>query len=182
MTTKEDILKALKLNKRKLSKIGVWEVGLFGSYLRDEQSNESDVDLLIDFEPGKETFENYMAVCDLLESIFNKILKRATIRSLEIIGEAAKNTPWEFKERWDLIPWKNMAGMRDKLIHNYFGVNYSIGWDIIQNSIPELHEQIKQVLAQEQSSFLAPLELPLRTPVLQTPRYYPTTFQFLTRH
>lgn len=70
MTTKEDILKALKLNKGKLSKMGVWEVGLFGSYLRDEQSDESDIDLLIDFEPGKETFENYMAVCDLLESIF----------------------------------------------------------------------------------------------------------------
>ena len=70
MTTKEDILKALKLNKGKLSKMGVLEVGLFGSYLRDEQSNESDIDLLIDFEPGKETFENYLAVCDLLESIF----------------------------------------------------------------------------------------------------------------
>ena len=50
--------------------MGVLEVGLFGSYLRDEQSNESDIDLLIDFEPGKETFENYLAVCDLLESIF----------------------------------------------------------------------------------------------------------------
>ena len=70
MTTKEDIIKALKLNKGRLSEMGVLEVGLFGSYLRDEQSNESDIDLLIDFEPGKETFENYMAVYDLLESIF----------------------------------------------------------------------------------------------------------------
>src|SRR5690606_10217524 len=67
--------------------------------------------------------------------IENEILKRATIRSLEIIGEAAKKIPSDFKERWDLIPWKNMAGMRDKLIHNYFGVNYSIVWDIIKNSI-----------------------------------------------
>ena len=81
--------------------------------------------------------------------IENEILKRATIRSLEIIGEAAKKIPSDFKERWDLIPWKNMAGMRDKLIHNYFGVNYSIVWDIIKNSIPDLHEQMTQVLAQE---------------------------------
>ena len=81
--------------------------------------------------------------------IENEILKRATIRSLEIIGEAAKKIPLDFKERWNVIQWKNMAGMRDKLIHNYFGVNYSIVWDIIKNSIPDLHAKMKQVLAHE---------------------------------
>ncbi|MFM2214418.1 MAG: hypothetical protein RL427_1681 [Bacteroidota bacterium] len=70
MTTKEDILKTLKSNKIKLSKFGIRNVGLFGSYLRDEQSSESDIDLLIDFEPEKENFDNYMAVYDLFEKIF----------------------------------------------------------------------------------------------------------------
>jgi len=70
MTTKENILKKLKSNKLKLSKFGIRSVGLFGSYSRDEQSNESDIDLLIDFEPEKENFDNFMAVYDLFESLF----------------------------------------------------------------------------------------------------------------
>lgn len=70
MTTKENILIALKLNKSKLSEFGIQNVGLFGSYIRNEQSSNSDIDLLIDFEPEKENFDNYMAVYDLFESIF----------------------------------------------------------------------------------------------------------------
>jgi hypothetical protein len=70
MTTKENILKKLKANKLEFSKYGIRTIGLFGSYLRNEQSNESDIDLLIDFEPEKESFDNYMAVYDLFESLF----------------------------------------------------------------------------------------------------------------
>lgn len=70
MTSKDNILKALKSNKLKLAKLGIRNVGLFGSYLRNEQSRESDIDLLIDFEPEKENFDNYMAVYDLFEKIF----------------------------------------------------------------------------------------------------------------
>ena len=70
MTTKENILKTLKSNKLKLSKFGIRNVGLFGSYIRNEQSSGSDIDLLIDFEPEKENFDNLMAVYDLFEEIF----------------------------------------------------------------------------------------------------------------
>ena len=70
MTTRENIIDLLKNNKPELSKFGVTDVGLFGSYLRNEQSGTSDIDLLIDFEPGKENFDNYMAVYDIFESIF----------------------------------------------------------------------------------------------------------------
>lgn len=70
MTTKENILKKLKANKLEFSKYGIRTIGLFGSYLRNEQSSESDIDLLIDFEPEKENFDNYMAVYDLFESLF----------------------------------------------------------------------------------------------------------------
>ena len=72
MTTKEKILKTLKSNKLKLSKFGIRNVGLFGSYIRNEQSSESDIDLLVDFEPEKENFDNYMAVYDLFEQLFKK--------------------------------------------------------------------------------------------------------------
>lgn len=70
MTTKENILATLKTSKAKLSKFGVANVGLFGSYLRNEQTIKSDIDLLIDFEPGKENFDNYMAVYDIFENLF----------------------------------------------------------------------------------------------------------------
>jgi predicted nucleotidyltransferase len=70
MTTKENILEQIKIHKSELSRLGISNVGLFGSYLRNEQSVKSDIDLLIDFHPGKESFDNYMAVCDLFENLF----------------------------------------------------------------------------------------------------------------
>jgi uncharacterized protein with HEPN domain len=82
-----------------------------------------------------------------LEKFINdETLKRAIVRSLEIIGEATKKIPVDFKIKWDLIQWKNMAGMRDRLIHDYMGVNYMIVWDVVKNKIPELHKQIDFVL------------------------------------
>ena len=79
----------------------------------------------------------------------NETLKRAVVRSLEIIGEATKKIPADFKVKWSSIQWKNMAGMRDRLIHDYIGVNYSIVWDVFINKIPELHGQIQEVLSNE---------------------------------
>jgi uncharacterized protein with HEPN domain len=79
----------------------------------------------------------------------NETLKRSVVRSLEIIGEATKKIPADFKVKWDSIRWKNMAGMRDRLIHDYMGVNYSIVWDVIKNKIPELYEQVVSVIAKE---------------------------------
>jgi uncharacterized protein len=70
MTTRENILTILKNNKPQFSKLGVSSIGLFGSYLRNEQSPKSDIDLLVDFEPEKEKFDNYMAVYDIFESLF----------------------------------------------------------------------------------------------------------------
>lgn len=76
----------------------------------------------------------------------NETLKRAVVRSLEVIGEATKKIPVDFKVKWSSIQWKNMAGMRDRLIHDYMGVNYSIVWDVFKNKIPELYQQITEVL------------------------------------
>ena len=76
----------------------------------------------------------------------DETLKRAVVRSLEIIGEATKKIPADFKFKWDSIHWKNMAGMRDRLIHDYMGINYSIVWDVVKNKIPELYPQILEIL------------------------------------
>ncbi|WP_439505772.1 HepT-like ribonuclease domain-containing protein [Sediminibacterium sp.] len=78
--------------------------------------------------------------------ISDETLKRAVVRSLEIIGEATKKIPSDFKENTSDIEWKSMAGMRDRLIHDYMGVNYSIVWDVLLSKIPVLHNQVKAVL------------------------------------
>ncbi len=74
--------------------------------------------------------------------IKNETLKRAVVRSLEIIGGASKKIPADSKIRWNTIQWKNMAGMRDRLIHDYIGINYAIVRDVIKNKIPEMATQI----------------------------------------
>jgi uncharacterized protein with HEPN domain len=76
----------------------------------------------------------------------DETLKRAVVRSLEIIGEATKKIPADFMVKWKTVRWKDMAGMRDRLIHDYMGVNYSIVWDVLKNKIPVLHKQILEVL------------------------------------
>jgi uncharacterized protein with HEPN domain len=78
----------------------------------------------------------------------DETLKRAVVRSLEIIGEASKKIPLDFKAERKAIPWKNMAGMRDRLIHDYLGVNYAIVYDVIKNKIPDIHKQISSFLNQ----------------------------------
>lgn len=75
----------------------------------------------------------------------------AVIRKLEIIGEAAKKVPDTIKEQYVSIPWKEMAGMRDKLIHFYFGVNIDLVWKTIINRLPEIKPLIKQVLEQQEN-------------------------------
>lgn len=71
--------------------------------------------------------------------VSNETLKRAVVRSLEIIGEATKKIPVDFKLKWYSINWKNMAGMRDRLIHDYMGVNYSIVWDVVKIKFRSCH-------------------------------------------
>jgi uncharacterized protein len=70
MTTREEILRKLKLHKSELSKFGIIKVGLFGSYVRNEQSDKSDIDILIDFDSNSENFDNYMAAYDFFERVF----------------------------------------------------------------------------------------------------------------
>jgi len=91
------------------------------------------------------------AETDKEELLSDEILKRAVVRSLEIIGEATKKIPVDFKLKWNSINWKNMAGMRDRLIHDYMGVNYSIVWDVVKNKIPELSVQVQEVIESEES-------------------------------
>lgn len=78
----------------------------------------------------------------------DETLRRAVVRNLEIIGEAVNKIPSEFRVRRPTVEWRAMTGMRDRLIHNYFGVDYELVWDVFQNRIPELRAQIVSILAE----------------------------------
>ncbi|MDB5284582.1 MAG: hypothetical protein JWO06_3657 [Bacteroidota bacterium] len=80
----------------------------------------------------------------------DEVLIRAIIRGLEIIGEAAKRLHPDFKAKYSYIQWKEMAGTRDILIHEYFGVDYDIVWNIVENLLPLLRPAIENIIQIEE--------------------------------
>ena len=81
------------------------------------------------------------------EVLSDEVLCRALVRSLEIIGEAAKKIDEEFKSDYSQIEWKKMAGTRDKLIHHYFGIDYDIVYDIVENKIPDMADFLREIIS-----------------------------------
>ena len=73
-------------------------------------------------------------------------LQRAFVRSMEIIGEATKKLPDQVKQEYADVDWRAVAGMRDKLIHDYFGVDYEIVWDVVVTRIPVLKETVERMI------------------------------------
>jgi len=73
-------------------------------------------------------------------------LQRSFIRSLEVIGEATKNLSKDLKDNHPEIEWRKIAGMRDKLIHYYFGVDWDVVWDVVKNKLPALRTQIEGLI------------------------------------
>jgi len=76
----------------------------------------------------------------------NATLKRAFVRSIEIIGEASKKLPEDVKSKQPDIEWRKVAGMRDRLTHDHFGVDYTIVWDVATTKLPDLREKLQSLL------------------------------------
>lgn len=105
----------------------------FTDYIKDILISMQDVE---EFTSGI-TFEDFLQ---------DKKTIKAVIRSLEVLGEAAKKIPDDIKARYPRIPWKRMAGMRDKLIHEYFGVDLQIVWNVVKQELPPVKPAIEELV------------------------------------
>ncbi len=89
--------------------------------------------------------EEYSKSLSKEKLIKDSIIQDAIVRRIELVGEAAKNLPDDFKEKYFFIPWKEIIGTRDKIIHHYFGVNLDMIWEIITINIPDLKIKILKI-------------------------------------
>ena len=79
----------------------------------------------------------------------NTLVMDGVVRNLEIIGEAAKNVPPQIKARHPEIEWRKIAGLRDILAHEYFGVDIEVVWDVVKNKLPDLRIKIGRILKRD---------------------------------
>jgi Uncharacterized conserved protein len=106
--------------------------------------HERDVKVFLkDIVTGIQKIQKYIGRKTYEEFVGNDLLIDGVIRNLEVIGEAVKNIPLNFRKRYPLIEWKKVAGLRDILIHEYSGIDYEILWDIIKTKIPQLHKDVE---------------------------------------
>lgn len=99
-----------------------------------------------------EEIQNFSKSLSKNEFMKDSLRQSAIIRQIEIIGEAVKNLPIDFINKYPLISWGDIAGMRDKLMHHYFGVNLETIWITLEEDIPTLKKQIKDILEKEKTA------------------------------
>lgn len=109
-------------------------------------SKREDIDLIRDIKESMKRISSYTQGMEYNDFIQDYKTQDAVIRNIEIMGESTKALSDGVKNNYPRIPWKNIAGTRDKLIHNYFGVNIDIVWNIAKAEIPKLLPIINEML------------------------------------
>lgn len=110
---------------------------------RDREIFDYLVDILTECDYLLESAKN-LTFGDFVQ---NEHLKRAFTRSLEIIGEASKKIPQDVREKFPHVPWRQMAGIRDVLAHEYFGVDYAVIWEVVTTEIAAIRDSIARVVS-----------------------------------
>jgi uncharacterized protein with HEPN domain len=105
-------------------------------------SERSDRELLTDIREASRRIATYLAGGDYESFLADTKTQDAVIRNLEIVGEATKNLSEAFRLTHPGVPWKSMAGARDRLIHHYFGVNLDVVWQIVSAELPSVLERL----------------------------------------
>ena len=105
-----------------------------------------DLDFLRDIQEAIDRALAYTNGLDWDEYLQDHKTQDAVARNLEVLGEAAKNLSEDLRNRYPSVPWRVVAGTRDRLIHHYFGINQEIVWQIVRQDLPELQRQIMQVI------------------------------------
>ena len=110
--------------------------------------------LLIDFlrhiESELRYIENHTADLDYHGFVADETLSKAIVRSFEVVGEACKRVPDEVRNKYPLFDWKGFAGLRDRMIHHYWGIDYQLLWDAIKTEVPFNRIWISLIIEREQ--------------------------------
>jgi len=114
-------------------------------------SERTERDFLSDIKEAIRRITAYTARMTYEAFLTDTKTQDAVIRNLEIIGEATKNLSEELRARYPDIPWKSMAGVRNRLIHHYFGVNLDIVWQIVTAELPKVASQLDKILDDDTS-------------------------------
>jgi len=109
-------------------------------------SDRGNFEYLIDIKEAITRIESYTSQMTYRTFLKDKKTQDATIRNIQIIGEAVKGITLSLKKKYKGIEWKSIAGMRDKIIHFYFGVNFDIVWDVVKNKLPGLKKKIVKII------------------------------------
>ncbi len=112
-------------------------------------SNRRDLDFLLDIQEAIVRIIEYTATLSYDDFLQDRKTQDAVVRNLEVIGEATKNLSETLRHAYPQTQWRGLAGLRDKLIHHYFGISWHIVWTILTEQLPDLLKQIEKILENE---------------------------------
>jgi len=110
-------------------------------------SERGNIEYISDILEAAKRIQDYISGMDYQTFLADLKTRDAVIRNLEVIGEASKNINDDFRNQNPEVQWKEMAGMRDKLIHHYFGINFEVVWTIIKTELPVVDKKLNRILA-----------------------------------
>lgn len=111
-------------------------------------SKRRDTEFLRDIMEAMQRVISYTKNSSYEEFMDDTKTQDAVLRNIEVIGEATKGLSTSFKKSHPAVPWRDMSGMRDKVIHHYFGINYDIVWNVAKEQMPQLVPRIESILKQ----------------------------------